>query len=87
MLLFNKCVASYSNFIKKFEKFFMFKKAFWVPYEDSGSYPTLTKAIEAIEADFIRLRAYEPLVSFQTGKYVVTYVVYSNEIQKTKVVL
>ena len=26
----------------------MFKKAFWVPYEDSGSYPTLTKAIEAI---------------------------------------
>lgn len=48
MLLFNKCVVSYSNFIKKFEKFFMFKKAFWVPYEDSGSYPTLTKAIEAI---------------------------------------
>lgn len=26
----------------------MFKKAFWVPYEDSTNYPTLTKAMEAI---------------------------------------
>ncbi|CAI3633983.1 hypothetical protein CNEO4_360035 [Clostridium neonatale] len=40
-----------------------------------------------MKADFRRIRAYEPLLSFQTGKYVVTYVVYSNEIQKTKVVL
>ncbi len=26
----------------------MFKKAFWVPYEDSTNYPTLTKTIETI---------------------------------------
>ena len=26
----------------------MFKKAFWVPYEDSGNYPTVVKAQEAI---------------------------------------
>lgn len=26
----------------------MFKKAFWVPYEDSGTYPTATKAKDAI---------------------------------------
>jgi len=26
----------------------MFKKAFWVPYEDSTTYPTLEKAMEAI---------------------------------------
>ena len=37
--------------------------------------------------DFRRFRAYESLLSFQTGKDVVTYVVYSNGIQKTKSVL
>ena len=26
----------------------MFKKAFWVPYEDSANYPTLAKTMEAI---------------------------------------
>ena len=26
----------------------MFKKAFWVPYEDSTNYPTLAKTMEAI---------------------------------------
>ena len=26
----------------------MFKKAFWVPYEDSTYYPTLAKTMEAI---------------------------------------
>ena len=26
----------------------MFKKAFWIPYEDSGSYPTVTKTKDAI---------------------------------------
>lgn len=26
----------------------MFKKAFWVPYEDSTTYPTLAKTMEAI---------------------------------------
>ena len=26
----------------------MFKKAFWVPYEDSSKYPTLAKTMEAI---------------------------------------
>ncbi len=26
----------------------LFKKAFWVPYEDSGAYPTLSKAQDAI---------------------------------------
>ena len=26
----------------------MFKKGFWVPYEDSGEYPTKLKAMEAI---------------------------------------
>ena len=26
----------------------MFKKSFWVPYEDSTNYPTLAKTIEAI---------------------------------------
>ncbi len=29
------------------EGIYMFKKAFWVPYEDSGNYPTVTKAKEA----------------------------------------
>lgn len=28
--------------------FYMFKKAFWVPYEDSANYPTLAKTMEAI---------------------------------------
>lgn len=37
--------------------------------------------------DLRRFRAYESLLSFQTGKDVVTYVVYSNGIQKTKSVL
>ena len=32
------------------EGIYMFKKAFWVPYEDSGNYPTVTKAKEAIAA-------------------------------------
>ena len=32
------------------EGLYMFKKAFWVPYEDSGNYPTVTKAKEAIAA-------------------------------------
>lgn len=27
---------------------YMFKKAFWVPYEDSANYPTLAKTMEAI---------------------------------------
>ena len=27
---------------------YMLKKAFWVPYEDSGEYPTKLKAMEAI---------------------------------------
>lgn len=27
----------------------MFKKSFWIPYEDSTNYPTLSKTIEAIE--------------------------------------
>ncbi|RGY96352.1 DUF4318 domain-containing protein [Clostridium sp. AM58-1XD] len=26
----------------------MFKKSFWVPYEESGTYPTVTKAMAAI---------------------------------------
>jgi len=26
----------------------MFKKSFWIPYEDSGNYPTVAKAMEAI---------------------------------------
>ena len=26
----------------------MFKKAFWVPYEDSTSFPTVSKAMDAI---------------------------------------
>lgn len=26
----------------------MFKRAFWVPYEDGSNYPTRTKAMEAI---------------------------------------
>ena len=26
----------------------MFKKTFWVPYEDSANYPTLAKTMEAI---------------------------------------
>lgn len=26
----------------------MFKKSFWVPYDDSTHYPTLTKTIDAI---------------------------------------
>ncbi len=26
----------------------MFKKTFWVPYEDSTNYPTLVKAMDAI---------------------------------------
>ena len=29
----------------------MFKKAFWVPYEDSANYPTLAKTMEAISKD------------------------------------
>ncbi len=37
--------------------------------------------------DLRRFRAYESLLSFQTGKDVVTYVVYSNGIQNTKSVL
>ncbi|CAI3543076.1 MAG: hypothetical protein ACLUC0_06175 [Clostridium neonatale] len=37
--------------------------------------------------DLRRFRAYESLLSFQTGKDVVTYVVYSNGIQNTKVML
>ena len=37
--------------------------------------------------DLRRFRAYESLLSFQTGKDVVTYVVYSNGIQNTKEVL
>ena len=37
--------------------------------------------------DLRRFRAYESLLSFQTGKDVVTYVVYSNEIQNVKTVL
>ena len=27
---------------------YMFKKTFWVPYEDSANYPTLAKTMEAI---------------------------------------
>lgn len=26
----------------------MFKKSFWVPYEDSSNYPTIAKTMEAI---------------------------------------
>lgn len=26
----------------------MFKKSFWIPYEDSGNYPTLEKTMTAI---------------------------------------
>ena len=26
----------------------MFKKAFWIPYEDSAEYPTMVKAMQAI---------------------------------------
>ena len=37
--------------------------------------------------DLRRFRAYESLLSFQTGKDVVTYVVYSNGIQNVKTVL
>lgn len=37
--------------------------------------------------DLRRFRAYESLLSFQTGKDVVTYVVYSNGIQNAKAVL
>ena len=37
--------------------------------------------------DLRRFRAYESLLSFQTGKDVVTYVVYSNGIKNTKAVL
>ncbi len=37
--------------------------------------------------DLRRFRAYESLLSFQTGKDVVTYVVYSNGIQNTETVL
>lgn len=37
--------------------------------------------------DLRRFRAYESLLSFQTGKDVVTYVVYSNGIQNAKVML
>ena len=28
----------------------MFKKAFWVPYEDSANYPTLAKTMEAFQS-------------------------------------
>ncbi|WP_317049159.1 hypothetical protein, partial [Clostridium neonatale] len=37
--------------------------------------------------DLRRFRAYESLLSFQTGKDVVTYVVYSNGIQNVKTIL
>ena len=39
------------------------------------------------KGDLRRFRAYESLLSFQTGKDVVTYVVYSNGIQNAKVML
>ena len=29
----------------------MFKKAFWVPYEDSTNYPTLAKTMDILSKD------------------------------------
>ena len=38
----------YNFLITSLMVFYMFKKAFWVPYEDSTNYPTLAKTMEAI---------------------------------------
>ena len=39
----------------------MFKKAFWIPYEDSAEYPTMVKAMQAISETVKRTEIPVPL--------------------------